>query len=210
MKKFKTAVMIPIIALLLVGFSAAAFADTTATGTEDSYTSTVTLNTVTLPEHTSYVSDEYFGVINVSVNNENVVAATMDTQGHVVMTAVSPGSTIVYYWFKTLASDQWVRAKVPITVSDTATKVTTSASTGLVFPETSVSVANTSEYTVTGIMLNGVSVDAKNLLWVSSNSAVVSVEASTGKATAVNAGTAALYAIDPKTSAVTNISLTVY
>lgn len=208
MKKFRTVLLIPIITLLMVGFSSAAFAETTAS--EDSYTSMVTLNTVTLPQHTSYVSDEYFGVIHVSAVNSNVIAATSDSQGHVVMTAVGSGSTTVYYWFKTLATDNWKMAKVPITVSDTATKVTTTASTGLVFSEPNVSMSVNSTYTATGITLNGASVEAGSLLWVSSSNSVVTVDAATGQATAVGAGTALLCAVDPKTNAAASISLTVY
>jgi len=213
MKRFRIAVLIPILALIFVSFSVAAFADTDSTatvGTTDDYTSSITLNSVTLPAHTSYVSDEYFGVIHVSVRDENVVAATMDTQGHVVMTAVGPGTTTVYFWFKTLATDSWTLARVPITVSDTATKVTTTAYTGLVFSETSASMAQNSEYTATGIMVNGLPVEATSLLWVASPSSVITVDAGTGKVTAVGTGTAVLYAIDPKTNSTSSISITVY
>ena len=210
MKKFRTAVLIPIIALLLVGFSAAVFADTTsdAVGTEESYTSTVTLNAVTLPKHSSYVSDAYFGVINVTVGNEAIAAATSDTQGHVVITAVDTGSTTVTFWFKALATDNWKLAKVPITVSDTAAKVTTTTA-GLVFPKISDSVVKNSTYTVTDIVLNGLPVDAKDLLWVSSDNSIFTVESSTGTVTGVSEGTAVLYGIDPKTNAATNITITV-
>ncbi len=208
MRKYRTAVLIPVVALIVIGFSAVAFADTASTG--ESYTSTVTLSTVTLPEHTSYISDEYFGVINVSVDDGTVVAATMDTQGRVVVTAVGTGSTTVRYWFKTAQTDSWTMAKVPIVVSDTATKVTTSASTGLVFPQTQASIAKGSNYTLTGIMLDGVAVDASSLLWVSSSDSVFTVEANTGKVTAVGTGSALLYAVDPKTNAAANINLSVY
>jgi hypothetical protein len=216
MKKFKTTILIPVISLLLVGFSTAAFADTTANTTSDTfvgqetYTSFSTLSTVTLPEHTSYVSDEYFGVINVSVDNDSVVAATADTQGHVVMTGVSSGNTTVYYWYKTLATDSWKKAKVPVVVSASATKVTTAATTGLVFPQTSTDVVTGSEYTVTGITNNGAPVDASSLLWVTPSNSCITVDASTGKVNAVSTGTATLYAFDPKTNNSATITITVH
>lgn len=212
MKKFRTTVLIPVISLLLVGFSTAAFADTTtdtATG-QETYTSFSTLSTVTLPEHASYVSDEYFGVINVSVDNDSIVAATADTQGHVVMTGVSSGTTTVYYWYKTLATDSWKKAKVPVVVSASVAKVTTAATTGLVFPQTSADVVTGSEYTVTGIMNNGTSVDASSLLWVTPSNSCITVDASTGKVNAVSVGTAILYAFDPKTNNSASITLTVH
>ncbi|MDF2631793.1 MAG: hypothetical protein K0Q85_389, partial [Caproiciproducens sp.] len=140
----------------------------------------------------------------------SVVAATTDTQGHVVMTAVGSGSTTVRYWFKSADSSDWTSAAVPITVSGTAVSASATVSSGLVFPQTSLSVAKGSEYTMTGITLNGTSVEASQLLWVASTSAVITVEPNTGKITAAGAGTAVLYAIDPATKAVASISLSVY
>lgn len=208
MKRYKTAVLIPVVAILFACFSAAVFAESTAG--QDSYTSFVTLNTVTLPEHSSYVSDQYFGVINISVNDSNIVAATSDSQGHVVITGVGTGTTTVYYWYKTLATDDWKKAKVPVVVSDSAAKVTTAAASGLVFPATTAEIAQGSNYTVTGIMNNGTAVDASSLLWVTPSDSVISVEASTGKVTAISRGTAYLYAFDPKTNNAASITLTVY
>jgi len=60
---------------------------------------------------------------------------------------------------------------------------------------------------MTGITLNGASVEASQLLWVASTSAVITVEPNTGKVTAVGAGTAVLYAIDPATKAAASICL---
>jgi len=208
MRKCRAAVLIPIIALIFAGFSTAVCAY--AASTEESSTSSVTLNAVTLAEHTSYTSDEYFGVIHLSVDNKSVVAATTDTQGHVVMTAVGSGSTTVRYWFKSVDSSDWTSAVVPITVSGTAVSASATVSSGLVFPQTSLIVAKGSEYTMAGITLNGASVEASQLLWVASTSEVITVEPNTGKVTAVGAGTAVLYAIDPATKAAASISLSVY
>ncbi len=208
MRKLRTAVLIPIIALIMTGFFAVVLAD--AATTDESSTSSVTMNPVTLAQHTSYVSDSYFGVINLSVDNKNIAAATTDTQGHVVMTAIGSGTTNVRYWYKIYSTGDWTSATVPITVSGTAVSASSAVSTGLVFSQSSISIANGSNYTVTGITLNGTAVDASSLLWVASSGSVVTVEANTGKVTAVGAGTAVLYAIDPVTKAAANINLSVY
>jgi len=207
-KKIRTAILIPIIALILTGYSAAVFAD--AATTDENCTSSITMNPVTVALHTSYVSDAYFGVINVGVADKSVAAATMDSQGHVVITAVGSGTTRVQYWFKSILSSDWTSAVVPITVSGTAVSASTTVTSGLVFPQTSVSVANGSNYTMTGITLNGTAVDASSLLWVASSSSVITVEPNTGKVTAVGVGTTTLYAIDPVTRAAASTSLLVY
>jgi len=50
-------------------------------------------------------------------------------------------------------------------------------------------------------------VEASSLVWVSSSAAVAAVDTSTGKITAVGAGTAVIYAIDPATKAAASINL---
>lgn len=208
MKKLKTVALIPMIALILIGFSTAVLAD--AATTDESSTSSVTMNPVTLLAHTSFVSDAYFGVINVGVVDKNVAVATSDSQGRVVITAVGSGTTRVQYWFKSIESSDWTSAVVPITVSGTAVSVSATVSSGLVFPQTSLRIVKGSEYTMTGIKLNGTFVDANSLLWVASKSAIITIEPYTGKATATGVGTAVLYAVDPTTRAVASITLSVY
>lgn len=207
MNKLRTAALISVIALIITGFSTVASAD--AAAMDESSTSAVTLNAVTLAEHTSFVSDTYFGVINLSVDDKNVAAATTDTQGHVVISAIGAGTTKVRYWFRPDSLSSWTRATLPITVSGTAAADTAVVDTGLVFPQNSVSITMGSDYTVTGITLNGTAVDASSLLWVSSSGSVVTVEPNTGKITAVGVGTAVVYAIDPATKAAANINLSV-
>lgn len=207
MKKLRTAVLIPIIALIMTGFSAAVIAD--AATVDESSTSSVTMNAVTLAQHTSYVSDAYFGVINVSVDDKNIAAATTDTQGHVVMTAIGAGTTKVHYWFRPDSLSSWTRATVPVTVSGTAAEDTAVVDMGLVLPQSSVSIAFGGNYTVTGITLNGKAVDASSLLWVSSSGSVATVEPNTGKITGVGVGTAVVYALDPATKAAANINVSV-
>ena len=208
MKKLRTAVFIPMAALIVVGLSTAVSADAASVG--ETSTSSVTMNPITLAEHTSYVSDAYFGVINVGVADKNVVAATSDSQGHVVISAVGSGTTRVLYWFKPTSTDTWTSAIVPVTVSGTAVSATVPDSSGLVFSQSNVSIANGGTYTAAGITLNGAAVKANSLLWVASSGSVVTVEPNTGKVTAVGVGTAVLYAIDPVTKAAANINLSVY
>ncbi len=207
MKKLRTAGFICVIALVISCFSTAVFAD--AAAVDDSSTSSVTLNAVTLAEHTSFVSDTYFGVINLSVDDKSVVAATTDSQGRVIVSAIGAGTTKVRYWYRPDSLSSWTRVTLPITVSGTAAADTAVVETGLVFPQSSISIAMGSDYTVTGIKLNGTSVDASSLLWVASSGSVVTVEPNTGKITAVGIGTAVVYAIDPATKAAANINLSV-
>lgn len=210
MKRVKSLVLIPFLTVLLICFSTTAFADSSS---EETSTSSVTLNTVTLGEHSSYVTGSYFGVINVEVADTNVAAATSDSQGRVVITAIGIGTTRVHFWFKSDAFSGWTKATVPVTVSSavTASSSSTSESTqvGLIFPQSSVSIAEGGDYTLSNIMLNGGNVNASSLLWVSSSSAVAAVDSTTGKITAVEAGTAVVYAIDPTSQAVASLKVTV-
>lgn len=204
MKKLKTAVLVPVIALLLASFSAAAFADSALN--DENCTSSVTLNDISLAENTSYVSEDYFGVIYLRVDDDSVVQATADSDGHVVMTAVSSGTTKVRYYYRTLAESDWTSATVTVSVTGTPASPAAS-STGLVFSQNSVKIAKFGDYTPSGITLNGTKVEASSLVWVSSSAAVATVDTSTGKITAVGAGTAVVYAIDPATKAAASINL---
>ncbi len=208
MKKYQKYLIIPVMAVAFLLFSTQITAGAAA---DEASTASVTLSAVTLASHSSYVSDSYFGVINLSVEDPGVVTVTTDSQGHVVMSAISSGVTKVHYWYRADGLSGWTRATVPVTVSGAAVSAEAAdAQTGLVFPQNSISIQNGSDYTVTGITLNGKSVGADTLLWVSSTSSVASVESATGKITAVGLGTAVIYAIDPVTKNVANINLSVY
>lgn len=206
-KNRKIAVLIPILTILLASFSAAAFADS-ALNDENSAAS-VTLNEISLVQNTSYVSEAYFGVIYLRVDDDSVVRASTDTQGHVVVTAVAAGTTKIRYYYRTLAESDWTSATLPVTVTGTSAAPAVS-STGLVFSQSSVKIAKFGEYTPDNITLNGSKADASSLVWVSSSTGVATVDASTGKITAVSGGTAVIYAIDPVTKAAADISVSVY
>lgn len=206
-KNRKIAVLIPILTILLASFSAAAFADS-ALNDENSAAS-VTLNEISLVQNTSYVSEAYFGVIYLRVDDDSVVRASTDTQGHVVVTAVAAGTTKIRYYYRTLAESDWTSATLPVTVTGTSAAPAVS-STGLVFSQSSVKIAKFGEYTPDNITLNGSKAEASSLVWVSSSTGVATVDASTGKITAVSGGTAVIYAIDPVTKAAADISVSVY
>lgn len=206
MKKIRAAAFIPVFALLLAVFSSAATAD----AAEESSTSSVTMNPVTLVQHSSYESNLYFGVIHVESADSTIATATSDSMGHVVITGISSGATRIHYWFRSDAAAGWTQATVPVTVSGTASATSETAQTGgLVFSQTGVTLVKGGDYTASGILLNGKSVDAGSLLWVSSSDTVASVDPGTGKITAVGLGTAVIYAIDPATKCAAGINLTV-
>nr|WP_319488824.1 hypothetical protein [uncultured Caproiciproducens sp.] len=206
-KKMKTAVLIPVIALILASFSAAAFADSAQI--EENSTSSVTLSAVSLAENTSYVSDDYFGVIYLRVDDDSIVKATTDSDSHVVITAVAAGTTKVHYYYKLLAGDGWTSATIPVTVTGTAVSPAVSSS-GLVFTQNNVKIVKFGDYTPSDITLNGTKIEAASLLWISSSASVATVDTSTGKITAVGGGTAVIYAIDPVTKAAASLNLSVY
>jgi hypothetical protein len=210
MKKIRSYVLIPLMTVLLIGLSTAFTANASA---EETSTSSVTLNTVTLAQHSSYVSDKYFGVINVGVADTGIAAASSDSEGHVIVTAVGSGTTRVLYWYRSDALSGWTRATLPVTVSGTAAVDSTATGgtviTGLVLPQTSVSLKIGGDYTASGVTLNGSSVNTTSLLWVSSSNPVATVDSATGKITAAGAGTAVIYALDPTTKSVAGINVSV-
>ncbi|MBW7572227.1 hypothetical protein [Caproiciproducens faecalis] len=206
-KNRKIAVLIPILTILLASFSAAAFADSVLN--DENSAASVTLNEISLVQNTSYVSEAYFGVIYLRVDDDSVVRASTDTQGHVVVTAVAAGTTKIRYYYRTLAESDWTSATLPVTVTGTSAAPAVS-STGLVFSQSSVKIAKFGEYTPDNITLNGSKAEASSLVWVSSSTGVATVDASTGKITAVSGGTAVIYAIDPVTKAAADISVSVY
>lgn len=184
---------------------------TASATTTESAVSTTNLPSVTLAANTSYLSDTYFGVLHLSVGDDTVACASIDSKNRVVVTAVSPGETTVSFWYKTAAADNWVSVILPVTVSGTSSVAQTinTRSVGLVFPQQSVSMTAGSDYTMSGITLNGASVNATNLLWVSSSSSVARVDLNTGKIYAVAAGSVKIYAIDPTTNSCASVTVSI-
>lgn len=207
MKKAKSLFVIFLLTVLLLGFSNAVGVTASA---EESSTSSVVMTAASLAQHTSYLTDSYFGVIKLSVDDKNIAAATTDAQGHVVVTAISSGKTTVRYWYKSIASVDWTSAAMPVTVTGTVAPESAASSTGLVFTQSSANITVGRDYTLSGITLNGTTVNPGSLLWVSSSASVATVDSSSGKITAAGPGTAVVYAIEPSTKSVASINILAY
>lgn len=212
MKRFhvgkKSLVFVLILAVSAVGLgwhAVSAFAST------DTAASSVSLNSVTIQENSSYVTGSYAGVQHLSVGNSSVACASSDSVGRVVVTGIASGSTTVSFWYKTTWSSDWVSASLPVTVSGVSTTTTAvdASSVGIIFSQGTATVSVGSTYTPTGIKVNGASEDASGLLWVTNSDSVISVDGKTGKITALAAGTATVYAVDPATKMCATLAVTV-
>ena len=183
----------------------------TASATSETPESVMNLAGITLSQNTSYVSDSYFGVINVSVQDEDVVRASVDSQCRLVVTAISDGETSVSYWYRKTAADGWTSATMKVTVSGNSEKSSniSSSEAGIVFPKAEIGINVGESYTMDGVKVNGFSVKTSSLLWFSASDGVISVDSKTGKITAAGAGTAVLYAVDPSTNACSSITVKV-
>lgn len=204
---------IPLLAkVLAAAVAVTAWTVTSASATTpESAASTVNLQGVTLAANTSYISDEYFGVLHLNVGDDTVACASIDSKNRVVVTAVGPGATTVSFWYKKTVEGNWVSAVLPVTVSGTASvaKTVTSREVGLVFPQQSINMSPGSNYTVSGITLNGSAVEASTLLWMSSSDSVATVDRSSGKIHAASAGSATIYAIDSLTDSCASVTVVV-
>lgn len=153
-----------------------------------------------MQENTSYISDTYSGVLRLKSEDETIAIASVDSQNRVVISAIAQGSTTVSYWYQTGVESGWVSVSVPITVSGRS-QISASidaSEMGLTFASTiPVSVPMGMTTHISGARINGVSVDSKTLLWVSSNESVAQVTSNTGEVIAVAKGTATIYAVDP-------------
>ncbi|WP_277668782.1 hypothetical protein [Caproiciproducens galactitolivorans] len=199
-----------LLALVVGIFAAFHFAVPVSAG-EEIAASNLILGSITLKENSSYVSEEYAGVINLNVKNTDIVCASIDSQNRVVITAVGSGSTTVSYWCRHSVSEGWVNTIVPVTVSGQSSSAATvnADEAGVVFAQQNVNVGRGASYTANDIKVNGISTGAANLLWVSSSDAVASVNKTTGEIQGVSAGTATVYAIDPNTKYCGYLNVTV-
>lgn len=182
-----------------------------ASASTDAPVSNVSLSAVTLRANSSYVTDAYAGVQHLNVADSSVAYASEDSMGRIVVTGIANGKTTVSFWYKSAASSDWISAAMPVTVSgvaDTSAAVNAS-NAGIVFSESTVTVSAGTSYTPVGIKVDGTPVDTSDLLWVSGSDSAVSVDKQTGKITAVAAGTATVYAVDPETKACAALTVNV-
>ena len=196
-------------------FAVAVMTSAPVSATSEKADSSINLAGVTLSQNMSYVSDSYFGAINISVQDEDVARASLDSKCHVVVTAIANGTTNVTYWYKKTSSDSWTKATLPVTVSGNTNTSSTSSSitsneVGIVFPQSEISINVGSSYTMTGVKVNGFATETSNLLWFSaSNGGVITVDSKTGKITGNSQGTAVIYVIDPSSTACSSITVKV-
>ena len=182
-----------------------------AFASEEEAAAVSTLPGVTLQENSSYYTDSYFGVLNVSVDDNSVAYASADSKNRVIVTAVGTGSTKVRFQYRTSAAGDWIGTVLPLTVSgeaDAARSLSLSQA-GIAFPIESVSLSKGQSYSFSNLKLNGDPVEASALLWLSSDDSVVSVGQKTGELSALSAGTATLFAVDPKTGSCSGIPVAV-
>ena len=182
-----------------------------ASASTDAPVSNVALSAVTFRANSSYVTNSYAGVQHLTVADSSVACASEDSMGRIVVTGIASGKTTVSFWYQSAVSSDWVSAALPVTVSgvaDTPTAVDAS-SAGIAFSESTATVSAGTSYTPAGIQVNGTPVDASDLLWVSGSDRVVSVDKQSGKITAVAAGSATVFAVDPKTKACAALTVTV-
>ncbi len=173
--------------------------------------SSITLPTVSLAENSSYMTEDYTGVLHLDVSDSSVVRASTDGKGRVIITAVGTGSTTVSYWYRQSDGASWTAATLPVKVSGKSDQPYTigKSDTGIVFPLKEISLTPDQTYTPDGMKVNGISKGAGTFLWVSSSDEVAEVEKKTGKITAVSSGSTTVYAIDPITKSCASILVTV-
>lgn len=205
----------PSVFLLAAAAVATAFtvwAAVPASASTETAVSSMTASKVTIPANSSYVTDSYFGVVNLAVGNNSVAYASLDSQNHVVITAVGQGSTSVSFLYRQSAGDSWYGMTIPVEVSGSASSATSLSrgTQGIEFSQAAFSVSAGNTTTITGLKINGFAVNASDLLWVSSDELVATVGNKTGEIRGVTAGKATVYAIDPTTKICNSVTVTVY
>lgn len=201
-----------LLAAVAVAAAFAVWAAVPASASTETAVSSLTASKVAIPANSSYVTDSYFGVVNLTVGNNSVAYASLDSQNHVVITAVGQGSTSVSFLYRQSAGDSWYGMTIPVEVSGSASSAASLSrgTQGIEFPQASVAVAKGSSTAVTGMKINGFAVSSNDLLWVSSDETVATVGSKTGEIRGVAIGTATVYAIDPATKLCSSVTATVY
>lgn len=145
----------------------------------------------------------YSSVTSYSSTNNSV--ASVSLSGAVVtISGLTAGSATITYIATIAATGQVVTYTIYVTVSGSVTNTdyietvsTSSSGSGLSIGVTERLVAEGKSYRLKGITMNGSSVAANELLWLSSDDTVVTVNKSTGVFKAQKVGTARLIAVDP-------------
>lgn len=144
----------------------------------------------------------YTGVSSYTSTNSNV--ATVSVSNNILtIAAVGQGSATITYVATLASTGQTVTYTIYVTVSGSVTssgdyiETVPSSSSGLSIGVSERVVAEGKTYRLKGITMDGTVVAANELLWLSTDDTVISVNKTTGIFRANKTGTARLIAVDP-------------
>lgn len=153
-----------------------------------------------------------FTTVGISSNSNSAVATakiTSVTGGQqLVVTGVSAGTTTITLVYTSSSGSGTLTLTVTVSGSSGSSTVN-SESSGIYFKSLSVSIPTGKKYRISGIKLNGSAINASSLLWISSDTSVMSVNATTGIFQGKKAGSARLIAVDTEGKYVNSIAVTV-
>lgn len=181
-----------------------------------SSTSTATTGTNTTANLTVGQTAEIgtYAVVENLLSSDTSVISTRQDNGRVLVSALKAGTSTVSFNARTSSTGTSTAYRYTITVtgSGTATAPTGSGSTTgsvLAFKTDSRSLAKGKSFRLTGMTLDGKTVKAGDLLWMTTDASKVSVNRTTGTFKTVASGSAYLVAVDPETGACDTIKIIV-
>lgn len=167
-----------------------------------------TSQSVSLAVGGSSLVSNYALVQSPSVANSSV--ATVSVSGNsLVITGKAAGTTTITFQYKdNLTQTSWYNGTVNVTVTSSSSTTTTTGS-GITFSKSSTSVTKGKSYRLSNIKVDGKSVAAADLLWLSADTSVLTVNSKTGVFKAVKTGQTRLIAVDKEGKSVNSILVTV-
>ena len=166
---------------------------------------TISTSSVSLIRGQSCKTDAYYSVTRVKVGDRSVAAASADSAGRVIITALAAGQTTVTYYSMSDYTASWVYHTVNVTI-DGGSSV---PSIGLRFSTKSFTATAGKTYRIGSGTLTGTSIAPDDLLWLSSDENILAVERDTGRFTARSPGTARLIAVTTDGNYSTSITISV-
>ena len=153
-----------------------------------------------------------FTTVGLSNNTNAAVATTKiaNVSGgqQLTVTGVSAGTTTITLVYTSSSGNGTLTLTVTVTGSS-GSSTANSESSGIYFKSLSVNIPTGKKYRISGIKLNGSAIAATNLLWISSDTTVMTVNATTGVFQGKKAGSARLIAVDKEGKYVNSIAVTV-
>lgn len=175
----------------------------------ESFTAAVTVtegfsDTLTLEAGGTAATESVYCIAALKVADEAIVRVSKDKSGRLIYCALKEGETEVTYRCKQSFESSWIERTVRVTVEGAA------QAGGVGFPKEKTTVQLGRRYRIqAGLTVAGEAVKAEALLWSSSDESVLTVEKTTGRFTAVGAGTAWLIAVTKDGSAMGRMRVTV-